>query len=120
MKFVALKFLTDEDFDNRIVRGLLLRDPELDIVRVQDVGLGGSTDPENLAFAASQGRILLTHDVSTIPGYVKERLEAGERVPGIFEVPQAAPIGTVIEDLLLLAESSQPNEWEGQIIYLPL
>jgi len=29
-------------------------------------------------------------------------------------------IGTVIEDLLLLAESSLENEWEGQILYLPL
>ena len=120
MKFVALKYLTDEDFDNRIVRGLLLRNPELDIVRVQDVGLRRASDPQNLAFAGVQGRILLTHDVSTIPGYVKERLEAGEHVPGIFEVPQKAPIGTIIEDLLLLSGSSRENEWEGQIIYLPL
>jgi hypothetical protein len=38
------KLLTDEDFDNRILRGLLRRLPELDIVRVQDVGLGGEHD----------------------------------------------------------------------------
>ena len=34
------RFLTDEDFDNRILRGLIRRLPELDVVRVQDVGLG--------------------------------------------------------------------------------
>jgi hypothetical protein len=37
---------TDEDFDNRILRGLVKRLPYLDVVRVQDVGLRGSPDPE--------------------------------------------------------------------------
>lgn len=102
MTFVDLKYLTDEDFDNRILRGLLVRKADLDIVRVQDAGLCGAADSENLAFAAREGQILLTHDVSTMPGHVDDRLSAGERVPGIFEVPQTAAIGTVIEDLLLL------------------
>ena len=120
MKFVALKYLTDEDFDNRVLRGLLHRKPDLDIVRVQDVGLSEAADPDNLAFAAREGRILLTHDVSTIPPHVDERRSSGEPMPGVFEVPQGAPMGTVIEDLLLLAECSFEDEWEGQIIYLPL
>jgi hypothetical protein len=32
-----LRFAVDEDFDNRIVRGLLRLLPTLDVVRVQDV-----------------------------------------------------------------------------------
>ncbi len=31
----------DENFNDDIVRALLLRQPDLDIVRVQDVGLAG-------------------------------------------------------------------------------
>jgi hypothetical protein len=34
-----LKFLADENFDNTIVRGLFRRNPMLDMVRVQDVGV---------------------------------------------------------------------------------
>jgi len=34
-----LRFAVDEDFDNRIIRGLLRLLPTLDIVRVQDAGL---------------------------------------------------------------------------------
>lgn len=34
-----LRLATDEDFNNRILRGLLRRRPGLDIVRVQDAGL---------------------------------------------------------------------------------
>lgn len=43
-----------------------------------------------------------------------------QRMPGVFEVPQGTPMGMIIEELLLLAECSFENEWEGQIIYLPL
>ena len=34
-----LRFLTDEDFNGRVLAGVLRRLPDLDIVRVQDVGL---------------------------------------------------------------------------------
>jgi predicted nuclease of predicted toxin-antitoxin system len=55
-----MRLATDENFDNRILRGLLRRRPELDIVRVQDVGLSGWSDAEVLAWAAQEGRVLLT------------------------------------------------------------
>nr|WP_019498087.1 DUF5615 family PIN-like protein [Pseudanabaena sp. PCC 6802] len=71
-----MKFLADENFDNTIVRGLLRRKPDIDIVRVQDVGLSGKDDPTVLAWAAQENRILLTHDVATITHYAYERLSA--------------------------------------------
>ena len=40
-----MKFLADENFDNRIVRGLLRRQPDLDILRVQDLEIAGADDP---------------------------------------------------------------------------
>ena len=36
-----LKLLTDEHIDPDLVRGLLARQPELDLIRVHDVGLLG-------------------------------------------------------------------------------
>jgi hypothetical protein len=47
-----LRLATDEDFNNRILRGLIRRKPELDIVRVQDAGLLGQGDAEVLEWAA--------------------------------------------------------------------
>ena len=61
-----LLLAADENFDNDIVRGLLRRRPDIDIVRVQDVGLSGASDPIILEWAAEQQRLLLTHDVATI------------------------------------------------------
>jgi predicted nuclease of predicted toxin-antitoxin system len=62
-----LRLLSDENFNNDIVRGLLFKQPDVDIVRIQDVGLGEGEDPEILAWAAENNRILLTHDQSTYP-----------------------------------------------------
>src|SRR5215210_886988 len=99
-----LRLATDEDFNNRILRGLLRRRPDLDIVRVQDAGLAGRGDAEVLEWAAREGRVLLTHDVTTMKRHVGERAAAGLRMPGVFEVSQHTPIALVIKDILLLAE----------------
>jgi hypothetical protein len=113
-------FVADENFNNDILRGLLRRIPELDIVRVQDAGLSGADDPTILQWAAEQGRILLTHDVSTITRYAYERVQAGKPMPGVFEVGRNISPGSAIDDLLLLATCSREGEWEGQVRYLPL
>jgi len=112
-----IKLAADENFNNDIVRGLLRRKPELDLVRVQDTDVAGADDPVTLEWAAQEGRVLLTHDVSTITRYAYERVQAGLPMPGVFEVRRAVPIGRAIEDILLLAECSLEGEWEGQVRY---
>jgi uncharacterized protein DUF5615 len=115
-----LKLVVDEDFNNRILRGVLRRRPDLDIVRVQDMGLSAHDDPTLLEWAATEGRVLLTHDVSTMTKHAYARLDKGLPLPGIFEVSQDLPIGVAIEEILLLAIGSFEGEWEGQVRYLPL
>ncbi len=115
-----LRFAADENLNNDIVRGLLRRVPDLGIVRIQDTELSGADDPTVLAWAARDQRILLTHDVATITKYAYDRIRAGQPMPGVFEINRQIAVGLAIDDLLLLAESSLENEWEGQILYLPL
>ena len=115
-----LRLAADENFNNDIVRGLLRRRPDLDIVRVQDAGLSGADDPAILEWAAREGRVLFSHDVSTLTRYAYERVEAGKRMPGVFEVDHHVPIGVAIEDIMLIAECGVEGEWEGQVRYLPL
>ena len=115
-----LALAADENFNNDIVRGLLRRKPDLNIVRLQDVGLSGADDSAVLEWAAQEGRVLLTHDASTITLHAYERVRAGKPMPGVFEVSREVPIGQAIEDIVLLAECSLEGEWEGQVRYLPL
>jgi Domain of unknown function (DUF5615) len=111
----SLRFLADEDFDNDIVRGMIRRFPNLDIVRAQDVGLSGALDPIVPESAAQEGRVLLTHDVSTMTAHAYARASSDLPMPGVVAVSQLAPISQVIEDLLLLAECSLPGKWGGQV-----
>ena len=115
-----LRLAADENFNGDIVRGLLRRNPKLDIVRVQDVGLSGADDPSVLQWAADQGRVIVTHDISTLAKHAFDRIAAGQPMPGVFEVASVAPVGQTIDDLLLLAECSFEGEWEGQVRFLPL
>jgi hypothetical protein len=116
----VVPLLADENLNNVIVRGLLRRAPGLDVVRVQDVGLGGADDPTVLAWAASHGRLLLTHDAATVPNFAGGRIEDGQRMPGVCVVTRRLSIPAAIEEILLIAECSEPADWEHKILYLPL
>ena len=115
-----LRLLADENFNGDIVRALLLRQPVLDIVRVQDVGLAGASDPDVLDWAAANDRIVLTHYRATLPNYAYERLAACERMPGVFILNDRFPVGHAIREILLMVECSEQPEWSDRVVYLPL
>ena len=114
-----MRFLADEDFDNRIVRGILRRLPELDFVRVQDTPVAGADDPLVLAWAATENRILLTHDVNTMTAHASQRLREDQSVAGVLLISQSLPIGVAIEELLLIAEYGLDDEFRDQIRFIP-
>src|SRR5262249_23327115 len=109
-----LRFLADENFDSRITAGLLQREPTLDLVRVQDVGLSGADDPTILAWAAAEERLLLKHDRKTIPGFAVQRVQGSERMPGVVVVATSGSLQVAIDAILLLNGASLPREWDGQ------
>lgn len=115
-----LRFLADEDLNRAIVRGVQRVNPDIDIVRVQDVGLRTQEDIVILNWAANEGRVLLTHDVTTMPEQAYERVINNLPMPGVFVIHQEESISRVIEEIILIAECSLEGEWEGQVNYLPL
>jgi len=56
----------DENFNRDVLRGLLRRNPRLDVIHIQEAGLARAEDPVILEWAAQQGRVLISNDVSTI------------------------------------------------------
>lgn len=115
-----LRLLADENLDGNILRGVLRRVQGVDVVRVQDVGLSGAEDPAVLAWAAEQGRVLVTHDVETVTGFAFERVDAGLAMPGVIEIVATTPIGKAVEDLALLIECLGDGALMDQVIYLPM
>lgn len=115
-----LRLLSDENFDGHILRGLFRRLPNIDLVRVQDVGLEQTADSEILEWAAAQGRILLTHDRRTVPRFAFERVAEGRRMPGVFVFDDRMPIGQAVDELLIAAQCSDKGEWNDLVTYFPL
>ncbi|MBI5368833.1 MAG: DUF5615 family PIN-like protein [Planctomycetes bacterium] len=115
-----IRLAADENFNGDVVRGVRRRSSAIDIVSVQEAGLSGASDAAVLEWAAREGRVLLSHDVSTLTRFAYERVKAGLPMPGVFQAGRSVPVAKAIEDILLLAECGLDGEWEGQVRYLPL
>jgi predicted nuclease of predicted toxin-antitoxin system len=115
-----LRILADENFNQRILRGVLRHLPDLDFVIVQETEMEGADDPYLLAWAAENQRVIVTHDINTVTRYANERLQAGEPVAGVIIVPKDMPIGIAVEELAILIGCSEPEEIENQVKYVPI
>jgi hypothetical protein len=103
-----LRLISDHNFSGRILRGIGRRIPNLDLVRAFEGGLATAPDPVLLEWAAVQDRILLTHDVNTVPGFAYDRVRGALGMPGVFLVDAHMAIGKAIEELVVvIACSSQ-------------
>ncbi len=115
-----LSVFVDQDFDHDILRGLRLRLHELDAITALQAGLDRKSDPEILAWAATQNRVVLTHDRNTMTAHAFHRVRNGEPMPGVFIVPREMPVGKAISDLEVLIACSHQDEWSNLIAFLPL
>ena len=116
---MSIGFLADADLNRAIVTGVQRREPALDFLTSNEAGIEGQGDPDVLEFAASQGRVLVSHDTSSMPVHFFDRLRSGRSSPGVFLVRQRAPVGQVVESILLVWSASAAGEWAGHIHYLP-
>ncbi|MFW6171650.1 MAG: DUF5615 family PIN-like protein [Planctomycetota bacterium] len=114
------RFLADHDLNEHIVAGVLRREPAIEFVRVRDIGMNERSDEEILAFAQNEARLIVSHDVNTMPAAAYVRLTAGQSFPGLFMVQQTLPIRPVIESIVLSWSASELEEWKDQVVYLPI
>jgi hypothetical protein len=86
----------------------------------QDTELKGIKDPPLLDWAAQHDRILITHDLKTIPKYAYEQVTAGQPMPGVIVLAKDLPIGQAIEEPLTVIECLERGECANQVIHLSL
>src|SRR4051812_7159236 len=98
-----LRLVSDADFNGRVLRALLRSDPSLDVVRVQDVGLRTAPDPDVLEWAATEGRVVLTRDRTTMAGFAYDRVRGGLPMPGVVVSRDDLPVGVQVQDILIVA-----------------
>jgi hypothetical protein len=112
-------FQADADFNETIIKAILRRAPEIDFESAIAAGLPGLDDIQVLTIAARHGRLLVSHDRKTLPHHFATFIQT-ETSPGVVIVPQNWPIARAAEDLILIWEASEAEEWVNRICALPL
>jgi hypothetical protein len=98
----------------------LRREPRIDFQTAQAARLDGLDDEAVLRQAASQSRILVSHDKRTMPGALASFVAAGGTSPGLLLViPQNAPIREVVDTLILIWADERADDWKNLIAKIP-
>jgi len=116
---MPVRFQADADLNQIIVSAVIRRFPEIDFRTATAVGLAGLKDAEVLALAAGDGRILVTHDHTTMPTHFDVFIRSTPS-PGLIIVPQSLAIREAVDTLILIWAVTQSEEWTNRIVYLPI
>lgn len=100
---MSIRFQADNDLKRILVDATLRRESGIDFQTAQAAPLDGLDDEAVLNLAASQSRILVSHDKRTMPAALASFVASGGPSPGVLLViPQNAPIRDVVEALVLI------------------
>ena len=115
---MRIRFQADADLRVPIIKGLRRREPSIDFATAHEAGLAGLDDRAVLKLAASNGRVLVSHDVSTMPEefsrFIQERTS-----PGVILISQELSYREAIEGLLRVWSSTEAEDWEDVLSFLP-
>lgn len=114
----AIRFQADADLRQAIVTGTIRRQPSLDFQSANEAQLEGIKDPEVLAIAARDGRVLVTHDRKTMPTEFG-RFITSQTSSGVLILSQNLPIGEAIDAIILVWEASTAEEWVDRMMTFP-
>ncbi|MEO1144654.1 MAG: DUF5615 family PIN-like protein [Cyanobacteria bacterium J06638_22] len=107
-----IRFHLDENVDPDIA--LALRRQGIDVTTSREAKLLGITDEEQLTFACTQGRVIVTYDTD----FLRLASQSSQHWGIAFCKKNACSIGEVIRSLVLIYEVLSPGDMQGWIEYL--
>ena len=115
-----IRAAADENFNGIVIETLCKRLNELDVIRIQDTAIYKAADSIVLEWAASENRVLLTHDANTLISDAYERVRQELPMPGVIEVSTAIPIRQAVDELELMIGAGKPEDFANQVKYVPI
>lgn len=117
-----IRYLMDENVDPIYQNQLLRQEPDLIVWAVGDEGAPpkSTLDPEILIWCEEHGFVLVTNNRTSMPPHLSDHLTQGRHVPGIFIFNPNMGIGETIDELIPIASTSDNNEYQDTIRYLPI
>ncbi|MDZ7962049.1 MAG: DUF5615 family PIN-like protein [Aulosira sp. DedQUE10] len=119
---MTLKYILDENVDKVYIRQFRQRSRDLMMWVVGDPGAPprGTLDPEILCWCEEHNFILVTNNRTSMPVHLAEHIAQGQNIPGIFILTDKLTIGQTIDQLIIIAKASFNDEYQNQIVHLPL
>jgi hypothetical protein len=115
---LRIRFQADADLRVPIIKGLKRREPSVDFATAHEAGLAGLNDRAVLEVATSNRRVLVSHDVSTMPEaffqFIQEHTSSG-----VILISQELSYREAIEGLLRVWSSTEAEDWENVLSFLP-
>ncbi len=117
-----IRYLLDENVDPIFRTELLRHAPEMIVWRVGDptTPARGTSDPDILIWCEANAFILVTNNRKSMPRHLQDHLAEGHHTPGIFELNPNMSVGETIEELVLIWSVSELEDYQDQLLYLPL
>lgn len=116
---MKIRYQADADLNEIIRLAVIRHEPTIEFQSATAAGLFHLKDPDVLAVASREGRVLVTHDQRTMPRHFADFI-ANNTSPGVLVVPQHLPVTAAAEDLLLIWNATEAEEWINRICFLPI
>jgi hypothetical protein len=113
------RLLADADLRAAILHGFLRREARADFLPAQGTIAEGMGDPLVLALGADLDRVLVSHDLDSMPEHFY-RFVASRESPGLILITQRMPTGAAVEELRLVWTRLDAADFRNHITYLPL
>ena len=112
----------DENLGPAIANHLRRIQPKVTVLKIGDEGAPpiGILDPDILLWLEQKGFTLVTRNRKSMPQHLQEHIDAGHHTAGIFTLRPKCSLKDVVDDLLLIWEVAAPDEYQDQIVYIPL
>lgn len=108
----TIRFHLDEHVPTAIAVGLRRRG--IDVTTTAEAGLSGAADPEHVAFARSQDRVIVTHD----DDFLTLHARAIPHAAIVYCHQGSRPVGRLLRSLLLIYECLTPQDMHNHVEFL--
>lgn len=106
-----ISYYLDEHFPKAVAKGLRARG--LDVKTCVEADMLGANDPEQLAFASGERRVMVTQDSDFLQLHA-----GGVEHAGIIFFSRPKTIGDLIRDLLLVYEILEAEDMQNHVEFL--
>ncbi len=115
-------FLLDENLSPRLKLAILRLNSKIDILRVGDLGApdSGTLDPNILIYLQQSQRILLTDNRKSMSEHLNDHWVKNQYIWGLFWLKPKATVRELAEEVVLIWETTEAEEWKDRLVWIPL